>query len=331
MPQMMVLDAAEQVPTPLVGHPVHGVTDGFPIGTRLVRLGVSAFADLSAQVGAPRRDDRMFWSGCRVVLVLPHLRHVRFQSEDMDCTDAALNGVIAPLLRALGLPVAPDEVQIIEAGHAGTAAALAWASERMGREGVKACLVLAIDSLLDDLSLEWLASSGRLKGDGIPCGLVPGEAGVCFLIEDRAQAVARGATIAAEVIGSGYGEDTSGEQSPVTRGRKIAEVFAAALPPTTGAPECFSGTLFTDHNGEVFRSHVLAVARQVLEPGGLLVDGPPVMPATGFGETGAASGAVGLCAAVHHLWREPGRAGRAAVISFSDRGGCGVIILGRAG
>ncbi len=330
IPEVEVVDIQDQLPVAIVGHPVQGVTDGFPLATRWIRLAVAAFSDFNTQPSAPVHSDRTFWQRCGLVLVLPPIRHERFQTEDDDCTDAIRLGVVEPLVRFLGLPIASSQVQVIDVGHAGTALALvgAQADVELGRQD--ACLIIAIDSLLDSLSLEWLLGHGRLKCDGQPCGLAPGEAGVCLLMELATTAAARGAAAMVSIVGTAYQAPTDDTRSVERAGRELAETFAiASAQGTPTAP--FVGQIITDLNGETERSQAFAIALQTLEHQQRLTVGEVVMPAVGLGDTGAASGAIGLCIAAHTFRRRPQAPGIAAIVSLSERGDRGVVIAARVG
>lgn len=328
IPQMPVVSAYDQAPVPLTGHPVHGLTEGYPVGTRWIRLMVEAFSDFAGQPGAPSRTQALFWERCEVVVVLPIVRHQRFQMEEMECEESLRSGVIAPLVRLLELPLAAEAVTLIEAGHAGTAAALVRARERILAGETDAAVILAVDSYLDGLSLEWLASSGRLKCDGRPCGLAPGEAAVCLLIESAAAAAARAAPVAARIMGVAHRVGSGDERSAAAEGRRVTDAVTTALD-ATGSTS--AGLLITDHNGEIWRSEVMALALLSLHQRHLVDNDRMVMPASSLGDTGAASGAIGLCIAAHAFWRQPQLGATVTVVSLGEGGDAGAIMLARAG
>jgi 3-oxoacyl-[acyl-carrier-protein] synthase-1 len=323
-----VLRLSDQEPIPLIGHPVHGITDGFPAATRWVRLAAAAFADFLEQPSAPTRDDRGFWSRAGVVAVLPRLQDTRFQSEDIDCGQVLQDAVLAPLRRALAIPVEAAQVEAVEFGHAGSAAALVLAKQRIAAGAWDAALIIAVDSYLDGLSLEWLGGSARLKSDDQPCGLSPGEAGVCVLVENAAVAAARGAPAVAAVVGAAAGPGAPPRPAGPESGKAIAAQFAAAWS-EGGVAGGFSGAVISDHNGESWRGHELALGLQRLRERRLLATERLLLPASSLGDTGAASGAVALCFAAHLFTRDPGAGALTAVISQGERGESGVAFLAR--
>ncbi|MBA3697948.1 MAG: hypothetical protein H0W78_03630 [Planctomycetes bacterium] len=330
IPQMQVVAGHDQVPIPLTGHPVHGLTEGYPVGPRWIRLAAAAFADFRTQPGAPAVTQQGFWTRCDVVVVLPSIRHQRFQTADVDCMPSLQAGVIAPLIRVLGIPVDAEAVTVVDAGQAGTASALVRVRERILAGEVQAGLILAVDSHLDGMSLEWLAANRRLKCDGQPCGLAPGEAGVCLLIESGTSAAARAASVSAVVAGIAYAAGTEAAHSMADGGRRLADAVASALGQSSGTT-IFAGPLITDHNGEAGRSEAIAMALQLLHQRRLVAGNQVVIPASSLGDTGAASGAVGVCVAAHGFLRQPQAGAAAAVVSLGELGDPGVVVLTRAG
>lgn len=322
------VDSHDQLPMTIVGHPVQTVTDGFPIASRWVRLAAAAFADFAAQPSAPVRSNQAFWHRCGVVLVLPPARHERFQTEGDDCAEAIRHGVVEPLVRLLGLPINPEQVRVIDVGHAGTALALADAKVDIETGKQDACLLIATDSLLDSLTLEWLADRGRLKCDGQPCGLAPGEAGVCLLVEQASSAAARSAAVVATLVGAAFQAFAEGARSAEADGKGLADTFAIALtqgPPGTPLP----GQVIADLNGEVGRSEAFAIALQALSHRQHMITGDVLLPAGSLGDTGAASGAIGVCVAARTFCRQPQAFETSAIVSLSERGDRGVIITTR--
>jgi 3-oxoacyl-[acyl-carrier-protein] synthase I len=75
------------------------------------------------------------------------------------------------------LPLAADRrcSGIYDDGQVGGLAALARAAALIEADEADACLVGGVESLGDLPVLHWLEEQGRLKGDGAPAGLVPGE------------------------------------------------------------------------------------------------------------------------------------------------------------
>jgi hypothetical protein len=80
-----------------------------------------------------------------------------------------------------GMPSLPCDEQFA-LGHAAPAAALLRADELIASRACRRVLIAGVDSLLDPLSLAWLASTDRLRGPETPDGVAPGEAAACWLV-----------------------------------------------------------------------------------------------------------------------------------------------------
>lgn len=80
-----------------------------------------------------------------------------------------------------GMPSLPCDEQFA-LGHAAPAAALLRADELIASRACRRVLIAAVDSLLDPLSLAWLASTDRLRGPETADGVAPGEAAACWLV-----------------------------------------------------------------------------------------------------------------------------------------------------
>jgi 3-oxoacyl-[acyl-carrier-protein] synthase-1 len=233
---------------------------------------------------------------------------------------------LLPLLENLGLPIAPGNVYPVCRAHAAVPAAVALADRLMSTSSIKRTIILAVDSYLDSFSLEWLARHGRLKSDENPTGLMPGEAGACFLVEEIDAARKRGAKIRAVVTGVGVAKEANDFFSGLNnRGVSLCRAIQQALQ-VDGAAASFSGDLVSDHNGEEWRAMELAGARLLLDAQ-LNRDAPLILPAACIGDVGAASGAVAVGVAVRAFARNYASSDRALVLCSSDHGDVGAILL----
>jgi 3-oxoacyl-[acyl-carrier-protein] synthase-1 len=173
--------------------------------------------------------------------------------------------------------------------------------------------------------LAWLHERGRLKTGDSPVGLRPGEAGACILLESDAAARRRGAEILAYVAGTAQGEERaslfSGE---VNLGAALGAAIASVWPEPAEAEL----DLLADLNGEEWRARELAGARARL--GARLARAHLILPAMSLGETGAASGAVGVCLAVRAFVRGYHHGGQALVTSSAEHGHVAAIRLARS-
>ncbi len=108
----------------------------------------------------------------------------------------------------------------------------------------------------------------------------------------------------------------------------LATVLQEALE-TASPDKPFQGDIVCDLNGENWRARELGSA-WVRARGRLGEDVRLVAPAESLGETGAASGAVGVCVAVRSLLRRYSRSSQVVLLSSAESGHVGAMVLGRA-
>ena len=191
-----------------------------------------------------------------------------------------------------GMPSLPCDEQFA-LGHAAPAAALLRADALLTSRTCRRVLVAAVDSLIDPLSLAWLASTNRLRGPETPDGVAPGEAAACWLI---------GPAEPAALAQIATGHQPTGPRSAVAD----AERWLRA------AGETPRGRDWVDLTGEPWR------ARAWGQTAHRLGRAEEVVPADGWGDLGAAAMLAAGCVAT-----------RPAVLwSLADDGGAGVIRLG---
>lgn len=299
-------------PIAVMGHPARGLTDGFVLAARSLQLARACLADLVAAAPLPPRDDVAFWSRTALFAALPPIASARFQNEEGDA-DAARSSVLAPLCRGAGLAVDDRRQLLFPLGHAAALEAVRRAAEELRRGAVDRILVLAVDSLIDPLTLEWLASAGRLKSEDVPAGLSPGEAAACLLLETEASARRRGAKVLATVTAPAVEQGRAFDADPPDAGEALAACARAALAAAAPRGE-FEGDVVADLNGEGWRAMQWGTAQVRL--GAALGEHALHAPAESVGDTGAASGALGICYAAHLLAR--GAAARPAVLVLSS-------------
>jgi 3-oxoacyl-[acyl-carrier-protein] synthase-1 len=178
------------------------------------------------------------------------------------------------------------------------------------------CIVGGVDSFLDGSTLQALHEQRRLKSEDAPDGFQPGEAAAFFLLERMDSAVQRGADILAVVtqVALARDEPENGRRIP---GVALGNALSVLLGPSSQGPR--RGWFISDINGEPGRA---------MEWGNLLVrlssshpwlrEAPLWYPASSLGDTGAASGVIGVCAAVRAFARDYAPADVAFVLSSSD-------------
>ncbi|RKG84016.1 hypothetical protein D7V88_22900 [Corallococcus terminator] len=317
-------DLLESVP--LVGHPVSGLTDGFgPLG-RWLQLAQACVCDLRQEAGLPPAEDVRFWGQTGWIFVLPHLEEARYL-EVQDFGSALLTAAwLKRLKQLLGLSWRQDAVHFIHAGHAGTAAAIHLAGQLLAARNVERLVIVAVDSYLDETSLEWLWAHRRLKSPDRPVGLMPGEAGACLLVESLSGARQRGASVLALLPAAGAGcEDRSFLSGQHSSGEALARLVEQVLPAGlagSGAP----GELVCDLNGEEWRARAwghFLIRLHARQEGQWRVR----LPCISVGDVGAASGALGICMVARSFARKYSAGSHALVLSSAEHGDVGAIHL----
>lgn len=329
---------------PVIGHSAALVTHGFEGAARLLRLVTAALARLVSEQPELRRCDES--TGYLLVLG-PRHRHLGGAALVADAEVAA--DLRAAALRARGGPpsgpagdddVPPPAIEADPAALLASAAALAglqgaprvlrcvgdddvsalvalhWAAQWLARDATLARVVLvAADTLLDPEVLSWLENTGRLKASGMPVGLEPGEACAALSLE-RADAagpalgVLRGTVFAREPQpliegGAGTGEGTA--------------TLLADLAASHGWAAGGAAWIVSDHNGEPYRANDLALAMvRARSRCPALADGEVTVPATSFGDVGAARPLLGICTVLAAFERTYAPAEEAVVLAVGD-------------
>lgn len=97
---------------------------------------------------------------------------------------ARVNGILSGLAVAGGKPLAGPRTFQVAHGQISAFVAIEQARKLLDERNVEACLIMAIDSLIDARALSWLDGKMRLKTSKVTDGLIPGEA-ACILVVSR--------------------------------------------------------------------------------------------------------------------------------------------------
>jgi len=317
-----------------VGYPASPIADGFSQAGAWVCLASSASADLRYAAGLPTDADLEFWQRTGLACALPLIDLDRFGWRLDQAPQRAESAFLRPTVEG-SLPRIAGARHWQALGHVGTASVLALCAQ--ARQAERA-VILAADSFLDHSTLRWLTDAARLKSPGRPTGLMPGEAGAALLVESDQSARQRKArvlgTVEAVALGSiGPGHPQPHDEDPdepppmppaAALGRALADTIRQALP-THGKLSRFCGDLYLDLNGEDWRAAAWGHAQVHLSRAIDFDRCRTFLPAESLGETGAASGAIGVGLALYNL--EQDRTGSALVISLSENGAVSAVRL----
>ncbi len=316
----VVVDDETGEPAAVVGYAIAGMSDGFEGTGRVARVLQLALADLRR--GLPEPDPTAS-ARCGWVLALPAWitpdepedRPTYTLRQAPPAVPAAVRDVIRVGLDGAGFTVDDRQLSVHPGDHTSFGRAVAEALARMRAGELDACVVGAADTLVDSAVLETLMADGRLKTPNEPLGVAPGEGGALFLFEKGDAARRRGAGVMGVLTGVAMGvdEDTIAERAPGGRAlagltASLCDVSRLSSPPL----------LVSDYNGEGHRSaeygHVL-FQLGALNP--VFQTSRTWFPAASFGDTGAASAAIGLGMVLRGFARGYAGANEAVLLSSS--------------
>jgi hypothetical protein len=323
----------EGVPESIPGHQATLFTRGFEGDQRLVRLAQGALADLLARTTqidwtvTPHRFYVSMPDSWRIdtgnqLIPENEVREARDQerlarvAEDgvfpADLPDGRASAVVQQAALLARWPTDPA-VRYVGSGHAGGIEAIRAARAELASGATSLAVVLGMDSLLDEDTLEWLRLCARLKCDGLPTGLQPGEAGVAIALTAVADTrVAAPPAVLLRAAGAREGRTLISGASPV--GEALAAVIARSWTATDADP-----WIISDQNGELYRAMEWGYALVRLR-GQFPAFAEPTLwyPAVSFGDTGAASGLVAVCVAVRAWERRYAPSNVALILSTSE-------------
>jgi len=257
----------DELPVPVKAHACRGFEGGQGLG-RLLAL-------LRAGVGDLRRQGVVPAGSATTFVHLPELEQ-RPRALDLAprfLTPDAVQAEVGKRLR----PVAGDgEFTVQHGGRCGAMVSLAAAVELLRARRVPRCLVLAVDSLVEEATLEVLYGQDQLQTPANQDGFFAGE-GAAIVQVELAEVARQQGRAALAVLGSPRVE-VGGDAAP---GVALARLLAGLAAPTE---------VWSDLNGQVWRAndwghalHRLAASRW---PG---LAARVHTPVEGTGELGAAS------------------------------------------
>ncbi len=193
-----------------------------------------------------------------------------------------------------GLPVVLEPITCFPRGHAAGLLALEQATRLIEHGACELCLVGGIDSYLQPETLEWLDAHRQMASANTRSAFVPGEgAGFCLLM--RASTAHRlGLNAPALVTAVAVGHEPKRIKSPQTCLGEGLTTTVRAVVDALHSPAQRVDMVFCDINGERYRGEewgfvALRLAHYFHDPTAYR------SPASGWGDTGAASGPL-LCA-----------------------------------
>lgn len=292
----LITSLADHEDTPLLGHPIVPITNGFLSVGRWLQMCRYALRDLLAQLGTNAQRSQTaiyFW--------LPNLDGPRFEHDQGARLERMREALVAPLLATAAI-APPCVVEIRAHGRAGFAALLTEAEHAL-HSIAQRVIIIAVDSYVDPHALMWLAQADRLKDDENPVGLIPGEAAVAVCLARSGRDRHHSQPCWARITRAGDAGDMADDQS---RGRALGHLLGELLDGEVAE-------LYSDLNGETWPAQALGLSLSFAPP-----DVAKALTvrhvAAELGDTGEVSAILNLCIAARSLQRGYAR-GRAALVS----------------
>ncbi len=335
--EQLVVDLPDGEQAMIRGHAARPLAEGFEHVGCWLRMAEQAMVDLRASAAVTDVAWAACWRDAALVVVVPHIDDERFGFIDATPFPEVDRLFVQPLLRRLRCP-APRVQVIISTGAVGGVQAIHQLQSLIDAGQVQRGFIVAVDSLLERGSIEWLTAQGRVKLPSNPIGLIPGEAAVWLALESAearllpsSGIVVEGVAVESAPVIDEANESLSavGESSPTALAQRWHACLSKLLPPdSSGAP--FDVDHYVDATGEEWRSLAWGHLQPRIHRHLGFATGRAWHPASGFGATGAASGILGCALAVRAWARGYARAERAVVWTMSEDGSAGLIVVRKA-
>jgi 3-oxoacyl-[acyl-carrier-protein] synthase-1 len=224
--------------------------------------------------------------------------------------------------------------EYVRTGNPSAIHALEKASEIIQKSPETICIIGAIDSLLEPVTLEWFEKDQRLNAESIGRNqsFSPSQAVAFFSVESKQSAIKRNRTLLAEITGCYTAKEPSPFVSGLpSKGEGLTTSVRTVLTENTRKPFDPESIrhVFCDLNGEYYRAKEWGYAE--LRCFGNADNNRKLWhPADCMGNAGAASAGVLLTIAAEGLkkkWLEQ----NVLVFSSDDHGDCGAVILSDIG
>ena len=106
-------------------------------------------------------------------------------TRDVEMPGARISSILGGLTAPNGAPLSNGRSVHVAHGQISAFVALEQARKMLRERGVEACLIMAIDSLIDARALAWLDSQMRLRTSEVTDGLIPGEGASILVVSKR--------------------------------------------------------------------------------------------------------------------------------------------------
>lgn len=316
------VDLPDGSEAPVYVHAARPVMEGFEHHGLWLRLAGLALADLRANLERDGRAWATCWSDTALVVVLPTIDAERFGVTDPAPYEDCVRWFVQPLLEHL--PAAPRVQMVLAIGAGGTARGLQRLAEILHAGEARYGVLLAVDSLCDRTSIEWLVGQARLKLPGHPVGLQPGEAAACLVVE-----VMESSSSTAQLFITGIAGESEGAATAVALPVAVVRAWQQCLEQVLPSPQRVVADHYLDFNGEEERALAWGHLQSQTAMRMTVEHRQTWVPVGGFGDTGAVRGALSCILAARALQRGYAKADQALVWIFGDQREVGLVVIGR--
>lgn len=317
-----ILDEESFETQQVTGYPVGNLFEGYQGVALLTKLAVKPLEDIMNYASLSVQDAH-FWNQTGLMLCYSTSR-----DEAADLVDELTRRQLAALvIEHTGIPIPSAAIELFDQGNAAPLIALMRARQSLEKGALKRVIIVGMDSLVDEATVNRLADRGRLKMPELPCGLMPGEAAAAFMVEDINTARQRSAKIPAYVVGCDVQQGASFLDDPPRHGFALSEAMYNAVKRNKATQAEAISTIYGDLNGESARAMDWGNAMVKFRARVGYAPEHYVILAESIGDTGAASAVAGICAAIRAIERGYAKGNLQMVAAVSENGAVAAVLL----
>jgi len=319
----------DEFEAPIAGAPINILTRGYVQQARWLRLAERAVKGLLDSPGLKQKIMQDS-SPLMVIWALPDMTDL-FRWPKDQAPELLQKFLLEPLARRLGIPLITPENGWFCEGSSGGPRALRATARSLAGESLKRVLCIGVDSLTEPLCLQHLAEQRRLKTPENPTGLIPGESAAAVLLESGKTAGVSRLRLY-QALHKSLPLDRNPENwrtlSAYEIGRELGRLILDALGVLND--KVFKGDIYLDLNGEEWRAVAWSSALIVLKASNKIdLDACEYrIPGTSLGDIGSASSVAMIGLAAESFSRRYARSNLSLILSISDQGDIGVILIG---
>lgn len=300
----------------ITGHPVAGLTTGFYFIGRWIVLCRQVLANLINHKSISDKESTV-WEKTGFIFIVPNLESKRYESMELS-NDILYKDFAEPVLSFVSGNINSEYVKILHDDHCGAASGIITGREMIQSGSLDRVFIIGVDSFFDRSSVNYLDKNNRIKTPEKATGLSIGEGAGCFIISKNPAPVLSGRIVV---------DDLSGDNLQYINGvSSFASIIKKDLKQTDVSGR-FSGSIYTDHNGENWKALTYGTLYTNLTESINFDDSEIICPGESVGETGCASSFISLCSAYDDLERGCSVSDTSIVFSLSDAGKISSLML----